>query len=368
MKKVYIHNPQLSKFGKTLDSVQSLSVKTAKKSLEGFDKQTDLFVFSSFSPEVYTKEFHLAAKIAAELHLKDATCVRVETASSSGAAGFTIAYNLLSSGAFKNALIIGTEVMSRLNREENNVLLGSVLSPSQQAFAMSMAQGAALLCHRYLSDYGYTKDDLYFIAEKLHSNGFENEFAHIRKKISFSDYQNAPQFATPLGLYDISPLSDGSASLMLSTEIESEFIIKGVGSGTSNFYSTPSIPSFTASMQAFQKAYSLAGIKPSQIEIAELHDAFTLFEVIGAEDAQIFPRGKGLKFVRDGITHLDGKVIINGSGGLKTRGHPIGASGVAQIVEITKLMKSKQKKIGLTHSIGGLATNNFVCILEYIPK
>jgi acetyl-CoA acetyltransferase len=368
MKKVYIHNPQLSRFGKTLDSVQSLSVKTAKKTLESFDKQTDLFVFSSFAPEVYTKEFHLAAKIASELKLEDATCLRVETASSSGAAAVTMAYNLLASGAFKNALLIGTEVMSRLNREDNNILLGSVLSVSQQMFAMSMAQGAALLCQRYLSEYGYSKDDLFFIAEKLHSNGFANEFAHIRKKISFSDYQNAPQFATPLGLYDISPLSDGSASFLLSTEMESEFAIKGVGSGTSHFYSTPSSPSFTASRQAFQKAYTQAGIKPSQVEIAELHDAFTLFEVIGAEDAQIFPIGKGLKYVKDGITHLDGKVIINGSGGLKTRGHPIGASGVAQIVEITKLMKAKQKKIGLTHSIGGLATNNFVCILEYTPK
>jgi acetyl-CoA acetyltransferase len=366
MKPVYLHNPHISKFGKIGGSVQKLSTETARVSLKDFSLETDLFVFSSFAPEVYTKEFHLATKIASDLQIQNATCFRVETASSSGAAGIHVAYHLLQSGNFKNALVLGTEVMSLLNREENNLLLGSVLSSRERSLCMSMAQGAALLAQRYLKENGYTKEDLFYLAEKLHSNGMINENAHIQKKISLTDYQNAPLFSSPLGLYDISPLSDGSASLLLSTEEKSDFQIRGVGSGTARFFEPFSL-SFPASRKAFQKAYQVANLHPSQIEIAELHDAFTLFEVIGGEDAGFFPGGKGLKYVKEGITHLDGKLPINGSGGLKTRGHPIGASGIAQVVELVRLMKLKNKHIGLTHSIGGLATNNFVTILEYKP-
>ncbi len=363
---VYIHNPHLSKFGKLGGSVQKLSTDTAKVSLKDFPFETDLFVFSSFAPEVYTQEYHLAAKIASDLNIQNATCLRVETASSSGAAGIHMAYHLLQSGNFRNALVVGTEVMSLLNREENNLLLGSVLSSQERALCMSMAQGAALLTQRYLKEYGYTKEDLFYLAEKLHSNGANNENAQIRKRISATDYKNAPLFSTPLGLYDISPLSDGSSSLILSTESKSNTQIRGVGSGTSRFFEPTSL-SFPASKKAFQKAYQLSGIAPSQIEIAELHDAFTLFEVIAGEDANFFPKGEGLKYVKEGITHLDGKLPINGSGGLKTRGHPIGASGIAQVVELSRLMVLKNKKFGLTHSIGGLATNNFVTVLEYKP-
>jgi len=365
MKSIFIHNPTLSKFGKSLFSVRELSVNTAKKTLENFQESIDLLVFSSFSPEVYTKEFNLPSKIAGDLFLDNPYTLRTETASSSGACAFHLAYYLLQSGHFKNALVIGTEIMTGLGREENNLILGSVLSENQMNYSTSMAQGAALICRRYMHEFNYTKKDLFFISEKLHANGALNENAHIRKRITWEDYSKAPIFSSPLGLYDISPLSDGSASLILSVTQKSEFRVKGLGHGISRFFNPPYSLSFEASIKAFIQAYNNSNIKPSDIDIAELHDAFTIFEAIGMEDGGLAEKGKALDIIKSGITHSSGSLPINASGGLKSRGHPIGASGLAQIVEIQTHMKKLNKHIGLTHSIGGLATNNFVTIIEY---
>ncbi|MBE7411238.1 MAG: thiolase family protein [Leptospiraceae bacterium] len=366
MSHVYLHSPVLSQFGKTNKSYLELSVDVAKKSIQNFDKERiEFLIFSAFAPERYTQEFNLPAKIGDALGLESIFCIRSETASSSGASAIHLAKILLDSGKFKTGLVIGTEVMSRLNREENNILLGSVLSQKQISLSMSMAQGAALITNRYLNDFGYSKNDLFPISKKLHDNGLKNPISHIKKNLSFDEYIQSPVFSSPLCLYDISPLSDGSCSIVVSSEVKSEFSIIGTGHGTGSFQSVDFGYSFTASKDAFRKAYNEGNISPSEVDVAELHDAFTTFELIGAEDAGIFPKGEALKNVIGGVTHPNGKIPINPSGGLKTRGHPVGASGLAQIAEIIEFMKNAPNaEIGLTHSIGGLATNNFATLIK----
>lgn len=361
---VYIKNAALSRFGKQDCSVLDLSAETCEKALSGTEREkVDALVISSFAPEKYTEEYHLGAKLADRLRLKDIFCLRSETASSSGASAVILASNLIQSGRFSNVLVVGTEIMSRLDREKNNILLGSVLSETQRGFAMSMAQGAAMITRLYLRKYNYNEEDLFYIAEKLHLNGSRNPIAHIQKPITREMYNAGPKFATPLGLYDISPLSDGSAALLLSSE-KCPLKILGTGYGTAGFSKSDAEPSFSSSVSAFSRAFSEAGILPSQIHCAELHDAFTTFELIGAEDAGLFPRGEALRAVIEGHTHPDSIKPINASGGLKTRGHPIGASGTAQIAELFSFMQKKKLQFGLTHSIGGLATNNFAVIME----
>lgn len=367
MSKIYIHQPFISKFGKHNTSVLELSKQTADSCLSNFSKNDiDLLIFTSFAPEKYTNEFHIAAKLADSLNLKNIFAIRTETASSSGSSALHTGYSMLAGGLFKNALIVGTEIMSPLAREESNLVLGSVLSDRMRNFSMSMAQGAAMITRRYLKEYNYKESDLFYIAEKLHANGADNPNAHIRKKITREDYEKAPLFTSPLGLYDISPLSDGSASLILSTEIKSDIRIRGIGHGLSGFRTMELTTSFPASLSAFAQAYSMAKIKPNDIKIAELHDAFTTFEVIGAEDAGLFPKGHALNKVKEGVSAINGDLPINPSGGLKSRGHPIGASGLAQIAELIRFMRLQNKSVGLAHSIGGLATNNFATILERI--
>lgn len=362
---VYLHSPVISHFGKHSGSVLELSLNTAKKSLQGFGKEgIEFLIFASFCPEIYTGEFHIPGRIATELGLTDIFCIRSETASSSGASAFHLAHHLIQSGRFHSGLVIATEIMSRLPRNENNVLLGSVLSDSQRQLGMSMAQGGALVAQRYLHKYSYTRRDLYSLAEKLHQNGCSNPKAHIKKSIDWETYQSAPLFADPLGLYDISPLSDGSVAMVLSRKPGLSSVV-GLGQGLAKMDASVEDCSFPASVIAFQKAYAEAKIGPRDIDIAELHDAFTIFEVIGMEDSGLCPRGEGLGWIRRGDTHPGSKLPINASGGLKTRGHPIAASGLAQIAELDRFFESdKGLRHGLAHSIGGLATNNFATILR----
>jgi len=242
-------------------------------------------------------------------------------------------------------------------------LLGSVLSEHQRSLGMSMAQGGAMFTRRYLDMYGYKEIDLYSLSKKLHDNGLKNPVAQIKKNLSFDDYSKQTKISSPLGLFDISPLSDGSASVILSIN-KSNVSVKGMGHGTGKFLPSGD-PSFLASTIAFERAFTEAKLSSKEIHFAELHDAFTPFELIGAEDAGLFPRGEALRRVISGVTHPEGDLPINVSGGLKSRGHPVGASGLAQIVEICRFFPKKDRQtFALAHSIGGLATNNFATILE----
>jgi acetyl-CoA C-acetyltransferase len=364
MKKVYIHNPNLSPFGKFSGTQLELSFNTAKQSVHEFQSQKLQFIiYASFSPDSYNQEYHLSAKLPAALGLKDIYSIRMETASSSGASAFQLGVNLILSGRYDHGLVIATELMSKLDREKSNLLLGSVLSPEQIRLGMSMAQGGAMITRRYLDLYGYPDSDLYYLAKKLHDNGLKNPIAQIRKNLTEDIYFAQPKIASPLGLYDISPLSDGSACLILSKD-PSSISVKGMGSGLAPFVTEPE-PSFLANRLAFERAFSEASVSPNEIGFAELHDAFTPFELVGAEDAGLIPRGQALYQVKAGLTHPKGKLPINASGGLKSRGHPVGASGLAQIVEICRLFSSfSEKRLAISQSIGGLATNNFVSILE----
>lgn len=366
MHDVYVHSSNISKFGKQTSTVLDLSLSTAKVSLGefGYD-EIDFCIFTSFCPEIFTQEFHLSSRIAEGLGLKDVFCIRTETASSSGASAFHIGTRLIQSGKYRSGLIIGTEIMSKLSREESNILLGSVLSQSQRKLGMSMAQGGALVAQRYLEEFGYARKDLYAIAKKLHDNGLKNPIAHIKKDLSWETYESSPMISSPFCLYDISPLSDGSVSMVLSSK-KSNIKVRGIGSGIAPMDSSIQNLSFPASTQAFHNAYKESGLSPSDIQVAELHDAFTLFEVIGMEDSGLVPKGKALASIVNGETHPDNRLPINPSGGLKSRGHPVGASGLAQIAELARFWEKRPElRIGLAHSIGGLATNNFATILEY---
>ncbi|PJZ69003.1 acetyl-CoA acetyltransferase [Leptospira perolatii] len=370
MVKTYLRDVQLSKFGKTDSDYHSLSCETAYHLLKrNPDFVPEFLIFAAMAPEKYTGEVFLPAKIKETLGLSHIFTIRTETASSSGASALHLAKFFLESGKFQRGIVIATEVMSRLPREENNLLLGSVLSGTQRKLAMSMAQGGAMSATRYMQEFGYSRKELFALSKKLHDNGLENPIAHIQKKLSEDEYFSAPMFSSPLCLFDISPLSDGSCAILVESDwnrIPKNQIpvrILGAGHGVGHVGGPPGALSFPASKQAFAKAYKEADLKPEHIQIAELHDAFTPFEVISAEDAGIFPTGKALKFIAEGHTHKTGKLPINPSGGLKTRGHPVGVSGLAQIAELFREISKGAYRRGLALSIGGLGINNFATII-----
>jgi hypothetical protein len=217
------------------------------------------------------------------------------------------------------------------------------------------------------------EDVLAQVAIKNHSNGSFNPYAQFRKVITKEDYLKSQMVSFPLRLYDCAPITDGAAAIILTSE-STPIKVAGIGHATDTaaVAHRASLTSFNSTKEAAQKAYAMAQLNPSDVHFAEVHDAFTLFEIIGTEDLGLFPQGKGWKALEEGVTHLRGRLPINPSGGLKARGHPVGASGLAQLVEIVYQLKEEAGKerqleraeIGLAQSIGGLGNNNLVTILE----
>jgi hypothetical protein len=208
------------------------------------------------------------------------------------------------------------------------------------------------------------------VALKNHGNGARNPMAQFQKPISRETYLASKYVATPLRLYDCSPITDGAAAVVLTGE-KTDVRLAGLGQGTGplSLRGREVFTSFPATRMAAARAYQMAETSPPGIEFAEVHDAFTPFEIITTEDLGFFAPGKGGDAVLEGVTAAQGRLPINPSGGLKARGHPVGASGLAQIVEVVKTLRGesgskRQFNRGLTQSTGGLASNNFVTILE----
>src|SRR5438128_3029837 len=208
------------------------------------------------------------------------------------------------------------------------------------------------------------------VALKNHLNGSRNPLAQFQQAITREAYLASKLVATPLRLYDCAPITGGAAAVGLTGE-KTDVRLSGIGQGTGplSLRERDNFTSFLATRIAAVRAYQMAETSPQGIDFAEVHDAFTPFEIITTEDLGFFPPGKGGEAAIEGKTAFDGPLPINPSGGLKARGHPVGASGLAQVVEVTKRLRGQARakrefKRGLAQSTGGLGTNNFVTILE----
>jgi acetyl-CoA C-acetyltransferase len=236
-----------------------------------------------------------------------------------------------------------------------------------------------MMAMRHMHEYGTTKEQLAQVAVKNHSNGVLNPYAQYRKELTIEQAMNATPVAYPLGLMDCSPVTDGAAAVILCAADKAKDYndqpVKIIGSGqasdTLSLHGRRSITTLDATVKAGEMAYKQAGIKPSDIDLAEVHDCFTIAEICAIEDLGFVKKGEGGKAVEEKITTLDGSLPVNTSGGLKSKGHPVGATGVAQIVEIAKQLRGNAKKrqiedarIGLAHNVGGSGATCTVNILE----
>jgi acetyl-CoA C-acetyltransferase len=242
---------------------------------------------------------------------------------------------------------------------------------------------AALVTRCYMTRHGLDADAmtrvLGAVAIKNHAAGVKNPYAQFRKAITEDDYLGSKPVATPLRLYDCAPITDGAVGLVLTSEMPRGAKSRGVrviglghATDTIALRHRSSFTGFKSTRLAASQAYAMAGIKPKDVSFAEIHDAFTPFEVIGTEDLGFFGDGLGGRAVLDGVTAPTGRLPVNPSGGLKARGHPVGASGLAQVVEAVWQLRGDagperqlpSPAVGLVQSIGGLANNNLVAILD----
>jgi acetyl-CoA acetyltransferase len=372
MAQVYLAGCGMSRFGKREESLLDLVFEAFLDAKKDVDIESIEAVFvGSMNPEEFIDCGNISAVVTDRLNL-EVPSFRIETASSTGAAVFHVAAQAVTSGLYEKVLVVAGEKMTTLPTPKVSRILSKVLSPEERKYGATMPALAALISRWYMNEFSLDRETLALVAQKNHYNGFLNPYAHFQKEVSLEKILKSRIVADPLRVYDCAPISDGAAAVILTSK-KYDVKVSGLGHGadTLSLQDRNSLLEFKATQKAAKMAYETAKIRSKDVDLAELHDAFTIFEIIDSEDMGFFKKGEGGKAIKDEATSLSGKLPINTSGGHKARGHPVGASGLAQIVEIYwQLTQQAQKRqvdgaeLGLTQSIGGLANNNFVTILE----
>jgi len=386
MRDVAVIGVGLTKFGELWDkSFRDLIAESGAKAIidSGISgKEIDALYIGSMSAGRFVGQEHVGALVAdasgfAHLHIPS---IRVESADASGGLAFRQGYFSVASGMNDIVVIGGVEKMTDVVGTEATHILATGLDQEWEAFFGNTLAGAyAMIATKHMHDYKTTKKQLAQVAEKNHANGALNPYAQYKRAMSLESILNSPMEAYPLGMMDCSPVSDGSAALILcSAEKAKKYTdkpIKIIGSGqasdTLSLHGRDNICTFESTVYAAKMAYEQAKIKPENIDVAEVHDCFTIAEILAIEDLGFVKKGEGGKAIDKKITTLDGKLPVNPSGGLKAKGHPVGATGVAQIAEIVMQLRGeaeqrqvKDAKIGLAHNVGGAGSSCSVHILE----
>lgn len=329
----------------------------------------------NFMSGILQNQLHLNSLLAGLLPGLHLPIVRVETACASGGAAFHQA--TLALHKYHTILVVGVE---KMNGYENKHLTTSIAAAGD--FYLDQNNGVifpanyALIAERYMQEYGLTADDLNLLSLKAHQNARLNELAHFHhKEITLDQIKNSPLISSPLRLFDCAPISDGAAALVLSQKKRSSRDVKILSSvlktDSLSLVQRNNVTTFPAAKLAAAEAYAEARITSSEIDVAQVHDCFTIAEVLAMEDLNFCEIGSSKDLIRKNATSLTGKLPINTDGGLKANGHPIGATGVSQIYEIVTQLRGeagerqvKDAKIGLTHNVGGVGGTAVVSIFS----
>ncbi|HXG50844.1 MAG TPA: beta-ketoacyl synthase N-terminal-like domain-containing protein [candidate division Zixibacteria bacterium] len=375
MKPVFVDGIGITRFGKDPRPLPAIFCDAARQALEsGRCQDVDAIFIGVMAAEEFTGDGNIASCIADALGLTGRPAVRIETASSSGAAALYAGVQAIASGCHRRVLVVAGEKMTHFGTRAATRVLAGVLDREERQCGATMPALAAMIAEKYRQHFRLSRSRmeamLCAVALKNHLNASHNPLAHFRNAVTREMYLASDFVATPLRRFDCAPITDGAAALVLTAE-RTDVRLSGIGQGTGpvSMAERETFVSFPATRIAAARAYRMAETSPEGIDIAEVHDAFTPFEIISTEDLGFFPPGKGGEAALAGKTALDGPLPVNASGGLKARGHPVGASGLAQVVEIAKALRghgagNREFMRGLAQSTGGLATNNFVTILE----
>ncbi len=364
-----------TKFGVLKDSSDDLIYYAAKEALDNANIEfvdCDAVIVANFSSQ-FLKQSHTPARVASLFSKSEIT--RVESACASGALAVKEAIIYIKSGLYKTVLVVGFEKMSTVTTDEASGILMQAASKEEYDLGLTFPSLFALMARAHFEKYKSSERDLAKIAVKNHKNAFNNELAHFHKNISVDDVLNSKPIAPPIKLLDSSPISDGAAAIVLTSRkdksrLKSKILSFGHVTEGIELTKRTELYKMPAVALAAKKAYEGAGILPRDISFAEVHDCFTIAELIQIEELGFSRAGEGKKLISNGSIEISGKIPINASGGLKAKGHPIGATGVSQIVEVVRQFEGKAKKrqlknvkYGLTCNIGGIGSTALVTIL-----
>ena len=359
----------LEAFAEALENARNLDPK----------RDIDAIVVSQMSSE-YELQAHTGAWAAGYLGLTGKPAIRVESACASGSAALWQAITMVRSGLYKVVLAVGVEKMRHRDTSEVALYLGEAGDFSLEIWNGLTFPGLfALMATAYMHRYGAREEHLAMVAVKNHKHASMNPKAQYPYEIKIEDVLNSRIVAWPLKLYDCSPITDGAAAVIVtSNDVAKKYTdepVYVIGSGhatdTLGVYEREDITFLKGAWEAANQAYRTSGLTPNEIDLVELHDCFTIAEIMLYEALGFAKRGEGYKLLEEEATYYDSKIPVNVSGGLKAKGHPVGATGLGQVYEVWLQLTGRAGKrqvsnaeIALTHNMGGSGASNNVFIFE----
>jgi acetyl-CoA C-acetyltransferase len=382
MRDVAVIGVGMPKWGELWElSLRNMFVEAALLAIKdaGVDHIESMYV-GSMSPGLFNGQEHLGSLLSDYLGQANIPATRVESACASGGLAFRMAVMDVASGMHDIVLAGGVEKMTEVSGSDATEALATAADADWEGIHGATFPGLyAMMAVAHMEKYGTTREQLAMVSVKNHKHGAKNPRAQFPFPITVDQVINSVKVADPLNILDCSPITDGAAAvIVVPASMVTKFGKQGVKvAGTGHATDTISLvhrqdlTTIKSTTLAAQQAYAMSGINPESIDLAEVHDCFSISEIIVSEALGFIPQGEGGKAVEEGITDLGGKIPINCSGGLKSKGHPVGATGIAQIVELSEqlLGESEERqvegaRVGLAQNMGGTGGSSVVHILE----
>jgi acetyl-CoA C-acetyltransferase len=373
-----------TKYGKLDEGIIEISLNASKDAIDsaGITPRDIQAGYISNVFGVADKQVHMAPVVLSNLGIPHVPGLTIESACGSGSIMFREAYANIAAGFYDCVLALGVEKITHTGTTQSTTLFSYCSDFFYEGGNGASFPGLfASIARAYMTRYKTNEEDLARVAVKNHENGLLNPKAHVRKKITVEDVLKSPAVASPLKLYDCCPFSDGASAVILCNE---EFAKKsgrpymkiigsGRGASPAAVQARKDITTIPSTVDAAKQAYKMANITPKDIDFAEVHDCFTIAEIIDVEDLGFFPKGTAAHAIREGATSRNGEIPINPSGGLKSKGHPIGATGIGQVVEVFEQFtgKSGEREIkdaeyALTQNFGATGASCAVHIFSKV--
>ena len=389
MRQVGIVGVGHTKFGKTNGSFLDMLCEAALLAMDDAGAKTgrrnviDQVFVASMGAGMVNRVSGAASAVVDSLNIRPAMAETIENGPASGASAVKLGVMAIASGMCDCVLVIGGEAMREVTGWEGTDFVATMLHPTAEyQYGLTLPSFAGMFTRLCMERFGVESRDLSIVSVKNHDNACHNPVAHIQRpvvleRITNPAYINAtnPIVADPLRQFDMCPVSDGAAAVLLVAKDKQDALgfgskpfvrIAGIASATdTHVVANRENPSDLLAVRlSAEKAYKMAGMKPEDIDVAELHDAFQILEIEESEETGLFPRGQGHIAARNGDTKIGGKLPINTSGGLKAKGHPLGATGVSQIIELVRQLRGEAEgrqvggaKTGLAVNFGGFGNN-----------
>jgi acetyl-CoA C-acetyltransferase len=388
MREVAILGVGQTKFGELWDrSFREIGIEAGFEALQESSltsKDLSALYIGNMAAGTYIDQEHIAPLVLdySGLSGHHLPAVRVEAGGASGALALAQAYLAIASGLYEFVVVGGAEKMTDVSEERGIAITSSAVDHEwETVFGATLPALWAIVARRHMHEHGTTREDFARISVMDHENGSKNPLAHYRNKITLDAVLDSPPVAEPLNMLDCAPSSDGAAALVLGpldrarkfTDTPIKISASQVASDTMALMHRRDITTMDSTVLAAKRAFERARLNRSEIQVAEVHDPYSISGLIALEDLGWYPKGKAGKALAEGEISIGGKLAVNTSGGLKAQGQPFGAVGIAQVVEIVRQLRGEagDRQVsgavaGLAHNMGGTGATSVVHILERV--